>query len=209
MARTLLSLCLPIALLGASLVLALSGRSDRRDRPPPTAQAHTTVSVTLPTRTQAAASPPPARTSARPTRIAHPRARRPVRRPLALATLPGPGEVAHRFLDRWLACVYQHLGCAHIPGLLPAYAKVLRPQLASVPATPADLATRTRLDSIRLVFNCPREMVAIATYNVGPQRLQVHPNLVREPAGWQVFSVPELAAQILLPAPLTSGKRPC
>jgi hypothetical protein len=122
-----------------------------------------------------------------------------------------PGTVAMQFVRSWLACVYHRASCRRIVGLYPAYAHLVEPELANSPATHADRSIRLHIVSIRLIYNCPLEVVAVSTYNQGPGTpdLQLHPNLVREAKSWQVFDVPEFPAHIPLPRPLTGGVHVC
>ncbi len=110
----------------------------------------------------------------------------------------------------WLACVYHRTGCRHIPGLLPAYAKVLEPQLTGAPVTQADRSTQPRLASLRVVLACPGQAIAIARYRLARHhQLVLHPNLVLDSHGWQVFNLPEAGVQIPLPRPLAAGDQQC
>jgi hypothetical protein len=122
---------------------------------------------------------------------------------------PDPGTVGAEFVRGWLRCLYRHGPCSRIPGMLAPYARIVVPQLVRAPVTRGDLASSPRLLSVRLVLDCPDEAVAVATYSVDGERLQLHPNLVLEPAGWEVFDVPEYPARIPLPSPLRPGERPC
>jgi len=132
------------------------------------------------------------------------------RTPTPNANIPPPGPVARRFVRGWLACTYHHAPCTQIAGVYPAYARLVEPQLSDTPVTHADMLTHPKIISLRLVYNCPLQVVAIATYNVGPgPLLQLHPNLVREHNRWQVYAVPEFPAQIPLPHPLTGGVHFC
>jgi hypothetical protein len=109
----------------------------------------------------------------------------------------------------WLACVYQRRPCSRSRAILAAYARLVVAQLQHAPVTHSDLAAHPRLVSLKLVRSCPLAAVAIATYTVDGQRLQLHPDLVLDSSGWKVFDVPEYPAHIPLPAPLRAGDRPC
>jgi hypothetical protein len=191
--RRLLGLAIAAVLVAAALLLALSSpqhpkrRSSSRSRVtlfepiriPPLAPSPAAVARTT------TPSPPPHRSS-------------------------GPQRVARRFLERWLRCTYHQAPCSRIAGTLPAYAAVLGRQAGRSLATPAELAARPRIVSLKLLRSCDRAAVAAADYNDREGgRYQLHVNLVREPAGWQVFDVAEAPPHIPLPKPITEGPQAC
>ncbi|MHB1837776.1 MAG: hypothetical protein ACYCXW_22765, partial [Solirubrobacteraceae bacterium] len=115
-------------------------------------------------------------------------------RPARLATSTregaGPVQVAHVFTQDWLACTYRQGRCARIPGTLPAYATALAGWGSGSLATPAELAARPRVVSVRVIRACRNSATASADYHDGVGgRYQLHINLVLEPTGWDVFDV--------------------
>jgi len=121
-----------------------------------------------------------------------------------------PALVASQFTRAWLACVYHQASCSALPDTVPAYAQLVEPELASTPTTQADRGVQPRVTAVRVVYNCPFQAVGIVTYTLGGGPvLELHPNLVREVTGWQVYEVPEFPAHIPLPRPLTGGVHLC
>jgi hypothetical protein len=190
--RTLLKLAIPAAALAAALVLAASSAQHRT----PLGRHSSLATPFKPIRI-----PPPAPASRPVTRTALPS---PPPRPST------PRQVARRFLDAWLGCSYHQAPCSHIAGTLPAYAAALGRQAGRSLATPAELAARPRIVSLKLLRSCDRAAVAAADYNDREGgRFRLHVNLVREPAGWQVFDVSEVPPHIPLPKPITEGPQAC
>jgi hypothetical protein len=196
--RTLLKATLPASLLGATFTLAL-GNHTGTQRSASSAPAATVISVALPPLRQPGPAPPGPQPRARSFDERHPGG----------SAAQSATKIARRFLRRWLPCVYAHLHCARLPGLLPSYASILETELASTPAPPAGLTLQPTLQSLAVVSTCARAAVAIASYSVSGHRLQVHLGLVLDRAGWQVFNVFEIRARNPLPAPLRNGRRPC
>jgi hypothetical protein len=121
--RTLVKAGLPASLVGAAFTLALGSHTGTQ-RSPPSAPTATVISVALPP------LPQPGRVQPGP----QPRARSLEERPLGGSRAQDASEVARRFVRRWLPCVYGHLDCTRLPGLLPSYASALETELASTPA---------------------------------------------------------------------------
>ncbi|MGH2871849.1 MAG: hypothetical protein ACRDL5_05245, partial [Solirubrobacteraceae bacterium] len=188
--RSVLRLAVPAGLLALALALVLLGRPDHR-APRRASTAKTPVRLTL-AMPLATVGPQP--------------------QPTRAATGPesgaGPEQVARAFIDGWLACVYRQGSCARIPGSLPAYAAALGRRRGGSLATPAELAARPRVISLRVIRACRNSATAIARYVDGDgERYQLHVNLVLAPAGWRVFDVAEAPPHIPLPKPLTEGPR--
>ena len=171
-APTTRRLMLPIALLAAGALLALDS-SDHAPKAP------------VPAHLQGA--PPQQRTPAT--------TRRPRPNTDHLSAGPrsrGQRQVADRFLAAWLRCSYHQAPCSPIPGTLSAYAAALARQQGRSLATPAELTARPTIRSLKIVHSCGDAAIAIATYANGEgDRFELHVNLVRERAGWQVFDVAE------------------
>jgi hypothetical protein len=122
---------------------------------------------------------------------------------------PEATAAAVLFVRGWLRCVYRRAGCSVIPAILPTYATLVVPELEHSPVTHADLSSGPRLLSITLARPCRYDAVATASYQLGGRPAELHPSLVREPDGWQVFSVAEYPLHITLPSPLRPGMQPC
>lgn len=123
--------------------------------------------------------------------------------------LPSARDVAERFADRWLACTYHHQWCAQLPGVLPSYGKALEAELGAAPLTESDLTAHPQVVSVRVTYNCRLASLATVAFTIDGLLLELHPNLVLERDGWEVFAVPELQAPIQLPPLLKSGQRLC
>jgi len=193
-ARSWLKLTVPAGLLAASLIVGLASSTTA-----PHQQRSAKSSAV------AAHENPPPRPRPGPT---HPH-RRPRNPTASRPQLPSARTVALEFAYSWLGCLYHHASCSQIRGILASYARFVQPQLASGPVTHGDLHARPRIISLRLTHNCRLEAVATVTYTVGGQVLDLHPNLVLQPAGWKVFTVAEFPAPIPLPPPLQTGERLC
>jgi hypothetical protein len=121
-----------------------------------------------------------------------------------------PNEIADRFLVVWLPCLYLQALCASTPGALPAYAAALsRTTRDSLPA-PDEAVGHLRIWIVCLVRACPRVDVALALYTNGlGGEFELHVNLLRTAADWQVFDVAEAPPHVAPPSPLDRSPRGC
>lgn len=122
--------------------------------------------------------------------------------PTPSAEVLPPGAVARRFVRALLACTYHQAPCTQIPGVYPAYAKLVEPQLTDTPATHADLSI------------CPRIVSAPGVQLSAAGRRHSHiqhwtrasapaaPQPRARTNGWQVYAVPEFSRS--LPCPTRS-----
>lgn len=194
-----LKLTIPVGLLAAAVAVALISPSSAPRKHP---VARPSVPAHLASRRHATVSPATPLPPAAPPAV-HPH-------PDAPHQLPTPRAVALEFVVGYLRYAYHHAPASAIPGMLPAFATALAREPGSSLPTPAELAARPRVLSLRLHYNCPLEAVGMVTYTDGQgARYELHPNLVREPDGWQVWSLPEATASIPLPRPLRGGTTLC
>ena len=100
--------------------------------------------------------------------------------------------------------------CAHVPGTLPAYAAALLNAARGAVAAPGESFGHLQFRLVGLIRVCRETDIALAVYtDEQGVRFELHINLLRDTAGWQVFDVAEAPPHISPPAPLGRSSRGC